>query len=793
MKHFFIFIFLDFSLLFILPPLFAQRAIVQGNVNGKEGTLPNASVFIEGRNLGTVTDSAGYFILSVPPGNISLRFSHIEYQPVSRQFAVNVGDTITLFVQMEENIRYLDQVRIVGSNTDEVRMQPGVVKIDPETAKYIPSAFGDFNRILVTLPGVVSNNELSSAYSVRGGNFDENLVYVNDIPIYRPFLVRSGQQEGLSFVNPDLVNDVRFSSGGWQPKYGDKLSSTLNVNYKKPTQWAGSTTLGLLGGGTHLEGTALNQRLSFVAGARYKTSQYLLNTLETNGEYLPRFIDVQSYLTYQLGKKTELGLLIGYANNRYLVRPENRSTTFGTLDEPFRLFVAFDGQETLTYSTLQSGLKLTHRFHNQLKSDFIASWVNTREREYFDVIGAYRLCDIDITPGSNNFNECISTIGIGANYDHARNLLDATLLNFENRNVLIIDDQNTFEFGLGYSNDQIDDIVQEYAFSDSADYVTIHESVDNSLSLITNHVTAYAQNTTELPEGWTFTYGARLHYWSFSKQWLVSPRIQMAYHPEWKKDLVFRAAVGSYQQPPFYRELRNRQGEINPEVKAQSSVHGIIGVDYRFRMFGREFAFLTEAYYKYLYNLIPYDVENVRIRYFAENNAVGYAAGIDFRVSGEFIPGAESWFSLGLLKTEEDIEGDGRGYLRRPTDQRVNLSIFFQDHFPNDPSLRVYLSMLYGTGFPFGPPNNPQYRNALKGPDYNRVDIGFSKQIIFGEELGEKSNFFRSLWVGLEVLNLLGVDNTLSFTWITDVNNRQYAVPNRLSARFLNLKIIARY
>jgi hypothetical protein len=301
------------------------------------------------------------------------------------------------------------------------------------------------------------------------------------------------------------------------------------------------------------------------------------------------------------------------------------------------------------------------------------------------------------------------------------------------------------------------------------------------------------QNTTEWPENWTFTYGARLHYWSFSKQWLISPRLQLAYQPEWKRDLVFRAAAGMYQQPPFYRELRNRQGEINPDVKAQSSVHGIIGVDYRFRMFGREFTFLTEAYYKHLYNLIPYDVENVRIRYFAENAAVGYAAGIDFRVNGEFIPGAESWFSLGFLKTEEDIEGDGRGSLRRPSDQRVNLSIFFQDHFPNDPTLRVYLSTLFGTGLPFGPPQNLQYRNALKGPSYNRVDIGFSKQLIFGEKVDEKRNFFRSLWVGLEVLNLLGADNTLSFTWVTDVNNRQYAVPNRLSARFLNLRVIARY
>lgn len=791
---------LFFLCLFLsISTLFAQEAVVRGLVQDSTASgIADVNVLVQGATQGTTTNTSGNFQLSLPSGTYNLVFSHTEYQPQSRQITLAIGDTLDLTVEMKTQVRVLEEVEVSGQQDESLRREAGVMTIEPNAAKVTPSPFGDFTRVLATLPGVVSNNELSSTYSVRGGNFDENLVYVNDIPVYRPFLVSAGQQEGLSFINPDLVGAVTFSSGGWQAKYGDKLSSNLNVTYKTPNETRASATLSLLNGGLHLEGSSKNKKVRYLIGGRYKTAQYLLNTLETDGEYLPRFLDLQSYVSIDLDNdpednKTELGILGAIADNRYLVRPESRETTFGTLDEPFRLFVGYVGQEILDYRTYQLGVKLTHRLQDWWTTKLITSRVSTREREYFDLESGYRLCDIDIAPGSQNFNRCVTTLGIGSNYSHARNKLEAEIINLENRHAISLGKRNTLEFGLGYAHENIDDIVQQYAFSDSADYVTILQSISNTLDLNSHRAFAYLQNTTELNEVHTFHYGLRLNYWTANQQWLVSPRMQYSFKPLGLRDVVFRFAAGLYHQPPFYRELRDRQGELNTDVLAQSSVHFIAGADYRFTMFGREFAFLSEFYYKHLYDVNPYDVDNVRIRYFADNNATAYATGADFRISGEFIPGAESWFSLGFLQTKENIEGDGLGYIRRPSDQLVNFGIFFQDHFPNDPSTRVYVSFLYGSGLPFGPPESVRYRNFLDGPDYKRLDIGFSKQLNFRKEKTEENGFFRSLWLGLEMLNVLGADNTISFSWVDDVQGRQYAVPNRLSARFFNVKLIARY
>ncbi|WPP49563.1 TonB-dependent receptor [Catalinimonas niigatensis] len=790
-----------FSLCTFLPIalIFAQEAEVTGVVQDSTAQgIADVNVEVRGTGDGTTTDASGNFQLFLPAGTYELVFSHVEYQPDSQQISLTSADTLELRVEMKARLRVLEEVEVSGQKDEALRREAGVTTIEPNAAKVVPSAFGDFTRILTTLPGVVSNNELSSTYSVRGGNFDENLVYVNDIPVYRPFLVSAGQQEGLSFINPDLVGAVTFSSGGWQAKYGDKLSSNLNVTYKTPDQTRATATLSLLNGGVHLEGSSKNKRVRYLIGGRYKTAQYLLNTLETDGEYLPRFLDLQSYVSIDLDNdpednKTELGILGAIADNRYLVRPESRETTFGTLDQPFRLFVGYVGQEILDYRTYQLGLKLTHRIQDWWTTKLITSRVSTREREYFDLESGYRLCDIDIAPGSQNFNRCVNILGIGSNYAHARNKLEAEIINLENRHAMSLNRRNTLEFGLGYANERIDDVVQQYAFSDSSGYSTIHQSISNALDLNSHRLFAFVQNSTELNEVHTFHYGVRVNYWTVNNQWLISPRMQYSFKPVGLRDVVFRFAAGLYQQPPFYRELRDRQGELNTDVLAQSSMHFIAGADYRFIMFGREFAFLSELYYKHLYNVNPYDVDNVRIRYYAGNNATAYATGADFRISGEFIPGAESWFSLGFLQTKENIEGDGLGDIRRPSDQLVNFGIFFQDHFPNDPSTRVYVSFLYGSGLPFGPPESVRYRNFLDGPDYKRLDLGFSKQLNFRKEKTEENSFFRSLWLGLEMLNVLGAENTISFSWIDDVQGRQYAVPNRLSARFINVKLIARY
>ena len=772
----------------------AQQATVEGTVQDSVQT-PLEDVFIQvgATGQGTVTGADGFFRITVAPGTYDLAFSHLEYTNILRQVSLQADDTLRMIVTLQPDVRLLQQVEILSDPDDESRSVPGLIKIDPQAAQNIPSPFNDFSRVLATLPGVVSNNELSSTYSVRGGNYDENLVYVNNIPIYRPFLIRAGQQEGLSFINPDLVADVAFSSGGWQAKYGDKLSSSLNVKYKQPSRRRASVRLGLLGGAAHVEGST--KHVTFIAGVRHKSAQYLLNTLEIDGQYLPRFTDLQSYLTVDLDgdpdrKKTELGVLLAYANNQYLVRPESRETNFGTLQQAFRLFVGYEGQEVLTYQTGQVGVIVDHRFTDRWRTQWIVSGVSTQEREYFDQLAGYRLCDVNVNLGNNDPNECALVLGVGLNYAYARNTLEAQLFNAENRTTYFLSDQNTLEFGIGLNVERIDDRINEYDFTDSADFATVNERINNSLALSSERFTAYVQNTWDPNEQHTIHYGVRFNYWTYNEQWLISPRIQYAYRPSGRKDLVFRLGGGLYQQPPFYRELRDRNGQLNPNIRAQSSVHAIAGVDHQFQLFGRDFTVLTEVYYKYLYHVIPYDIDNVRIRYFAQNNATAYATGVDMRVSGEFIPGAESWFSVGLLRTREDVEEDGLGYIRRPSDQLVNLGIFFQDHLPDDPTMRVHLSVLYGSGLPFGPPDSPQYRNFLNGSEYQRVDIGFSKELFLGRE--NKKALFRSLWLGLEILNVLGTDNPISYTWVEAVNRQQYAVPNSLSARFINAQVILR-
>ena len=778
----------------ILGPIhqaYGQNAFISGKIVDQEQRGIEGVNVVTDRNQGTSTDESGRFSLSVAPrDNIRLTISHISYNTVTRVVSAGPSDNLLLNIQLELKSELLQEVEI-QEQADDTDYVPSLTIINPEAARLLPTPFGEFNKILATLPGVVSNNELSATYSVRGGNFDENLVYINDIPIYRPFLVRAGEQEGLSFVNPSLVQNIEFSSGGWAPEYGDKLSSSLNITYKQPTKFAGSASISLLGGTAHVEGTSGNKRLTYLAGVRHKSSQYLLNTLETKGEYFPKFTDVQSYLTYNLDPKsdrTQLSMLFGYANNRYLVEPETRETRFGTFSNTFKFLVGFAGQDLLKYQTYQSALRLDHRFSEKFKTSLITSGFYTQEREYFDVEGAYRLCDVDNNPGSANFNECAVTRGLGSNYRSGRNQLDAKIFNLLSRSELQLGDRNQIEFGIGYDRELIEDKLNEYEFTDSADFVVINTPpINSSIDLDTYRLTGYLQHNWWLAPNQRITYGIRFNYWSYNQEFLMSPRFQYAYQTSWRRPVTFTAALGWYQQPPFYRELRNFSGEINPDIKAQSSFHAILGADYNFKMWDRDFKFVSEFYYKHLEDVIPYDVDNVRIRYYGDNIATAYATGLDLRVSGQFIEGAESWFSLGILKTEEDLTTDEHGYIRRPSDQRVTLGIYFEDHMPNDPSVRVYLNLLYGSGLPFGPPNNLEYRNQFDGSAYNRLDIGFSKLINLSPENGRGG--LKTLWLNAEILNLLGANNTISYTWIKDLHNRQFAVPNNLSQRFFNLKV----
>ena len=786
-----------------LPLARAQTALVRGLVTDTTGQpLVQAGVAVVGTSQGVPTDADGRYQLRVAAGReVTLVVRYVGFE--AQTFLVNLrpNEVRELNATLREDQLYLREVEVAPTRYQENRRQVGLTTLDPRTAREMPTAFGEFNKLLVTLPGVVSNNELSAEYSVRGGNFDENLVYVNDIQVYRPFLVRAGQQEGLSFINPDLVDNVEFSSGGWQPRFGDKLSSVLNIQYKEPTTFAASMSLSLLSNSAHVEGATANRRFTYVVGARQKSARYLFNTLPVQGDYFPRFYDVQSYLTWDLTprgakqrRRTVLGLLTSYAYNQYELEPKSRETTFGTIQLARRLFAAFQGRETYDYATYQAGLRLQHRFSDRLRSDVVVAGVRTRERENVDVEGGYRLCEVNARPGSSTFNSCVNERDVGSFYNYSRNVLAATLLQVTTRNYFFANPRHAFEWGGGWDRERIDDQLHEYYFRDSAGYVRgITGLLNDSLSLNSHRLRGYVQHTADLSDRSRITYGVRVNYWSTNRQWLVSPRAQYSYKPPWRRDVVFRAAVGLYQQPPFYRELRDSSGVLNLNLRAQRSVHYIAGSDYNFLAWGRPFKFTAEGYYKSLTQVVPYDVDNVRIRYFAKNNAVAYAVGADFRVSGEFIRGAESWFSLGVLSTREDIEDDELGYVRRPSDQRVTAAVMFRDHLPNNPSVRMFLNLVFGSGLPFRPPGNPQFRQAIQRPPlYRRVDLGFSKVFMFDHDRG-RGRFLESVWMGLELLNVIGAQNVISYQWVRDLDDRQYAIPNALSARYLNLRVLARF
>ncbi|MEJ8802422.1 TonB-dependent receptor [Pontibacter sp. H249] len=793
----------------------AQQAIVTGKVLDSTGVpLEVASVSIKGTTTATQTNAQGQYRLTVPATKqFILVTSYVGYKPQERLLQLTSNQILALDFKLEPDPQQLGLVNVRGKNGSDTREQVSVTKLDPRLTRNLPSAYGDFNKILVTLPGVSSNNELSSTYSVRGGNYDENLVYVNNIEIYRPFLISAAQQEGLSFVNPDLVQDIEFSSGGWQPKYGDKLSSVLSIKYKTPQKFAASVTGGLTGGSVHLESASKNKKVTYLLGVRHKNGQYMLQGLQTDGDYRPNFSDAQAYVTYDLSKKgavagtTTLGVLASYAHNNFLVIPENRVTTFGTRQTPLRLYVAFDGRELMEYRTFQSGLNLNHRFSDSFSSELIVSGVQSREREFRDLEAGYRLSEV--SANSNNLGEDERTRGVGSQFDHSRNTLLARIATAESRNNWTVSQRSNVQFGLKAGLESIEDVLSEYGFMDSADFVNQSYYLNSDLNLNSMRYNSYAQHTYELDSLKTITYGIRASYWDFNKEFTFTPRVQYSFITRRNPDLSFKAAVGLYYQPPFYRELRDFEGVLNRDIKAQRSVHAIVGSDYLFEAWGRDFKFTAEAYYKHMTNVIPYDVDNVRLRYYARNNAKAYATGVDLRVNGEFIQGAESWLSFGLMQTKENVTGDstfvyapngeitGRqevGYLRRPTDQLMNIGVFFQDHLPDNPTIRMYLNLVYGSGLPFGPPRQPEFRNSFNGKSYKRLDLGFSKVIVLESELAERKKVsLQSLWIGLEVLNLIDANNRISYTYVQDVNGLTYAVPNFLTGRRLNLRFVATF
>jgi hypothetical protein len=615
-----------------------------------------------------------------------------------------------------------------------------------------------------------------------------------------------------------MVGSILFSAGGFAAKYGDKMSSVLDITYKKPKENKGSISLSLLGGSAHYQGVSKNQRLNYILGFRNKTNQYLLNSLDTEADYKPNFSDFQTYINYKLDYDWEISFLGNISKNEYLMKPKNRQTDFGTFNEALRLTIFFEGQESDQYETFFGAFSSKYNPNTNLQLQFTTSAFKTFEQENFDILGEYWLYQLDNNLGSDDFGDVAFDRGVGKYINHARNSLDASVINFSHNGTLARNEIEV-DWGIRVQKEEINDKISEWSLIDSAGYTLPHPQ--DSIGLPSNsnqQITLFDVIKTDIQlSNWrnsgfiqfskdynnlTLNAGTRSSFWTFNKELLLSPRASIALAPLWKKDIVFRLATGVYYQAPFYRELRYPDGTLNNNIKSQKSIHYVFGTDYLFYQWGRPFKFITELYYKNLSNLIPYKVDNVRIQYLAENNSNGYASGIDFKINGEFVSGVESWASLSIMKTEEDIVGDSYedingqliypGYIPRPTDQRVNFSLFFQDYIPGNLNYKMHLNMIYGSGLPFGPPKSEKFEDILRIPDYRRVDIGFSA-ILKSE--GKKSkikflNFLESAWISAEVFNLLDINNTVSYLWVTDVSSRQYAVPNYLTSRQLNFKLL---
>ena len=823
-----------------------NTAVVKGRItNYDDEPLELVNIAVSNMSGGTSTNKNGYYELTVPAEkDIILKFSFVGYNLKEINLNLKTNEKKQLNLKLVSSNTELPQFEVIS----EYYRESNLTRINPKIADHIPTPSGNIEAIIKTLPGVSSSNELSYQYSVRGGNYDENLIYVNDIEIYRPLLIRSGEQEGLSFINSDLVSSILFSAGGFDARYGDKMSSVLDIQYKKPKMFAGSASASLLGGSAHVEGVSKKLPLRYLIGIRQKSNQYILKGLQTKGDYKPSFTDFQTYISYDINEKWEIGLLGNIARNTYRFIPQTRETKFGTINEALELKVYFDGQEIDKFDTYFGALTLEYKPNKNTHIKHIFSAYKSIESETFDIQGQYWLYQLENDFGKDDFGNAAFERGVGTYLTHSRNSLQADVFSFEQKGSHIY--ENKFlQWGLKYQHENIEDKLKEWNMIDSSGFSLPHSGdsvgytqsglqtfnnldlkdvINSNINLASNRLSGFIQNA------WNYyidstkisiTAGIRTNYWDFNKQLLFSPRATIALTPNWNNDLLFRFSVGKYDQPPFYREMRDFNGNINYNIKAQSAIHFVLASDWNFKAWDRPFKYVAEIYYKKLNNLIPYEVDNVRIRYYSDQVANGYAVGVDMKVNGEFVKGIESWASLSVMQTQEDIVGDyyynyynkegaliirgytldskpvdsvryEPGYIPRPTDQRVNFSLFFQDYLPRNPSYKMHLNLLFGTGLPFGPPKTAKYLHTLRMPSYRRVDIGFSKLIKSEDKLLSNKNMLRhikDIWITAEIFNLLQINNTISYIWITDVNNRQYAIPNYLTPRMLNVKLLVEF
>jgi hypothetical protein len=812
-----------FVLIFICCVQIAQaqeKAILKGIiVDAQQNRLSKASVQVVGMELGTLTNEQGLFTLEVSALKyLDISFSKVGFKKQVVNYRLQKGEEKEVYIQLVKGSTSLTGVT---KRSQRRRIEAGNVLINVAPASIMPSTIGGVEGLLkVFLSG--NNNELTSQYNVRGGNFDENLVYINDFEVYRPFLVRSGQQEGLSIINSDLVQSVNFSTGGFQAKYGDKMSSVLDVQYRKPKKFGASFTASMLGVSAHTEGISKNERTTFSFGIRQKSNQYLLGAQQTTGVFLPSFTDVQAMVNHELNKKWSMNLFANYARNRFEFQPEEFTSTFGLLQRALRLRVYYQGAEQDKFDSRFAGISFNKNVNDKMTLKFLASAFQTNEFETYDLRGEYFLNEVETDLGKESFGQDKASLGTGIIHQFARNYLTMNSINIGHKGNYDYK-KHFIQWGANVQQVLINDQLNEWERRDSAGYSQPASTTDLYMSRVYKAknnfdyqiLSAFIQDNI----GWekqniSLSYGVRFNYSLLNKELLISPRAQASWKPKsWKRDAVLRASAGLYQQPPFYRELRNYDGVINPSVRAQKSAHLVVGTDYNFKAWNRPFKLTAESYYKYLWDLVPYEYDNVRIRYWGRNASRGYATGTELRIYGDIVKEAESWISLGLMKTAEDIDGDVAykynsarqiidssypGFVPRPTDSRFTVGMFFQDYFPTNKNIKVHLSGMYGTGLPFGPPDNNRFGDTLRLPPYRRVDIGFSTLLVDGEKNNKPyySLFHRcqSIWTSVEVFNLLGIRNTLSYTWIQDrTSGRTYAVPNRLTNRLLNVKLLVKF
>ena len=770
---------------------------LKGRVTDETGSpIEIANIWVARQLRGTTTNLKGEYTITLTSADtVEITFSMIGYQSRRRILHKPTG-TITLDIMLPHSNTALQGVTI-----RETHRQTGTMQhLSQKKARLMPDASGGtVESFIATQAGVSSTNELSSTYNVRGGNYDENSVYVNGIEVYRPLLIRAGQQEGLSFINPDMVENIGFSSGGFEARYGDKMSSVLDITYRRPTEFESSLSASLLGANAYV-GMGKEDKWSMTHSLRYKTSQYLLGTLDTQGEYDPSFVDYQTYLTYQLSKRWEAGFIGNVSQNQYRFKPTDRNTSFGTLEDVKEFKVYFGGREEDMFRTWFGALNLTHTPSANHALTLNLSAYRTDEQETFDITSQYWLDDVDED----------KNMGVGTYMEHARNYLTASVMSagLSGKHTL---GQHEMQWGTEYKREHITDDINEWEMRDSAGYSLPHtgdriELIYNlrSRNEVLNHrFSAYMQDTWRKHTDiglFVVNGGVRFSYWSWNDEPILSPRLSVGFIPEANDKFTFRLATGVYYQSPFYKEFRDtiQSGgsshvRLNREIKSQRSIQVVGAMDYQFRVWDRPFKLTSEVYYKALSNLIPYNVNNVRLTYYGENCATGYAAGLDMKLFGEFIPGTDSWVTASIMRTEEQI--DGKWY-PRPTDQRFNLSFCLTDYFPSSDRWQMNLRAVYANGLPFGPPHAGRERLIFRAPAYRRVDIGMSYRLVNNEEHTIYQGWqrhFRNVWLGLDAFNLLGINNINSYYWITDTESHRYAVPNYLTGLRLNARILVEF